>query len=119
MTSSFVFSRSLVQDILAGAQDCPNDTRCGLICGSNFEAARVLWVELSALDTTLAQHPDALATLVTHPDTPPEPSVAERELPRPQSQLLLIASLNTRGVLEMRAFDNHQADAQGIPITLF
>jgi hypothetical protein len=119
MTSPYVFSRSLVQHILAGAQARPDTTRRGLICGTDFQAARVLWCDSHDVATALQQHPDALATLVTHPDTPPEPSTEERTLPRPANQLLLIASLNTRGVLEMRAFDNHQADAQGIPITLF
>lgn len=119
MTSPYVFSRSLVQHILAGAQARPDVSRRGLICGTDFRCARVVWSDEHDIDTALQEHADALATLVTHPDSPPEPSSLERALPRPATQLLLIASLNTRGVLEMRAFNDHQADAQGIPITLF
>ncbi len=116
---SHVFSRALVQDILAGAQAAPDAARTGLICGPDFQQGRVQWLPPEALADALQTRTDALATLVTHPDSPPEPSAAESALPRPSSGLLLIASLQTRGVLEMRAFNRDAADAAGVPITLF
>lgn len=116
---SFVFDRFLVQHILFGAQEHPDQTRHGLICGNSFSDGRVVWATLDGIDALLTEHPDALATLVTHPDTPPIPTAEEAAAPRPNSGLLLVASLQTKGVLEMRAFDGSTDNASGLPITLF
>lgn len=116
---SFVFERALVQHILFGAQESPEQTRHGIICGESFSNGRVIWATEGDLNTLLVAHPDALATLVTHPDTPPVPTAEEAAAPRPKSGLLLVASLQTKGVLEMRAFDAQADDANGLPITLF
>ncbi len=116
---SFVFSRFLVQHILAGAQEYPDRSRHGVICGADFQTGTVHWADATDLQGLLQQFPDALATLITHPDTPPVPTAEEASAPRPPSQLLLVASLQTKGVLEMRAFDTHADDSNGVPITLF
>ncbi len=116
---NFVFSRFLVQDILAGAQEQPQQTRLGVICGPDFQTGSVHWADNTDLESLLRAHPDAIASLVTHPDTPPIPTASEAQAPRPESRLLLVASLQTRGVLEMRAFDDAAADSDGVPITLF
>lgn len=116
---NLVFPRALVQDILSGAQDKPNNSRHGLVCGSDFQHARVEWADAVGLQDALAAHPDALATLVTHPDTPPVPTADEASAPRPVSQLLLVASLQIKGVLEMRAFNAETEADNGLPITIF
>lgn len=120
---NFVFSRFLVQHILAGAQEYPDRSRHGVICGPDFQTGTVHWANdsdgASDIAGLLRQYPDALATLVTHPDTPPVPTAQEMNAPRPASQLLLVASLQTKGVLEMRAFDDNAGDSNGVPITLF
>lgn len=116
---NLVFPRALVQHILAGAQDQPSSPRHGLICGSDFDHARVEWADGDSLNDTLAAHSDALATLITHPDTPPIPTADEASAPRPSSQLLLVASLQIKGVLEMRAFDAQTPTGNGLPITIF
>lgn len=117
MTMTPVFSRALVQDLLHGAQATPEQSRLGLIRGSDFQSARVEWLpaapQSSALDASV------LATLVTHPDSPPEPNAEDLQLPRPPSGWLIIASLNTKGVLEMRAFTPDSTDPSGLPIRLF
>lgn len=120
MSMPIIFPRALVQTLLAGAQDAPDAQRLGLLCGADLTHARVHWATVGEpLDMLLTRHADALATLITHPDTPPVPTAADRAQPRPPSQLLIIASLQTRGVLEMRAFDNTATDDNGLPITLF
>ncbi len=116
---NFVFSRFLVQDILAGAQECPEQSRVGVICGPDFQTGSVHWADARDIADLLQAHPDAIATLITHPDTPPVPTASEAQAPRPASRLLLVASLQTKGVLEMRAFDDAAADSDGVPITLF
>ena len=53
---SHVFSRALVQDILAGAQAAPDAARTGLICGPDFQQGRVQWLPPEALaDALLAR----------------------------------------------------------------
>lgn len=120
MSMPIIFPRALVQTLLAGAQDVPDRQRIGLLCGTDLTHARVHWAtDNEPLNMLLTRHADALATLITHPDTPPIPTAADQAQPRPPSQLLIIASLQTRGVLEMRAFDHSVTDDNGLPITLF
>ena len=54
----------------------------------------------------------------SHPETPPQPSARDLREDYYPDTLKLIVSLNTRGVLEMRAFDTRQASVREIPLEL-
>jgi proteasome lid subunit RPN8/RPN11 len=54
----------------------------------------------------------------SHPDSPPQPSLADIEQHEYPGVLYLIISLGTKGLPEMRGFHIHGREAKEVPIVL-
>jgi proteasome lid subunit RPN8/RPN11 len=113
--------RTLVNRILALAQQQPDTETCGLLGARNGEATHYYPVKNIAADPTtrfemdpqqlidvmktLREHDEQLLAVVhSHPHSPPVPSAADMEEFGYADAYYLIVSLNVKGVLEMRAY---------------
>ena len=113
--------RQLVNRILAHAQQNPDEEICGLISAKNNEAVFYYPVSNVADDKTRQfemngpdqiavmkkirqQGEELLAIVHSHPDAPAVPSELDRENDAYPELYYLVVSLDTEGVLELRAF---------------
>ncbi len=113
--------RTIVNQILTQAQSSPEREICGLIGGLNGQPAHCHQVanvagdqarlfemdpkgQIEAMKTMREAGEALFAIYHSHPDAPASPSARDtRDAEYPEA-LQLIVSLNTEGVLEMRAF---------------
>lgn len=126
MTSALVIPRKLVNQILTHAQQHEHTEACGLISSLNDIPAHYYAVKNIAAEPAthfemeprqqiaamkhMREHGEALHAIVhTHPQTPPVPSASDIRDAGYADAYYIIVSLNTKGVLEMRAY---KADAQ-------
>ena len=136
MTGSTPLPRTLVNQMLRHAQSSPRAEVCGLVAARDGTPVRYLPIDnvadaperLFRMDA--AQQIDALRALReageslfaifhSHPGAPARPSERDlREAGYPQA-LYLIASLNTRGVLEMRAYRLRDGQALEVPLEIY
>lgn len=132
---TLLLPRHLVQDLFHQAQLAPEREVCGLISQASDGSLRCYPVANVAGDPTHSFDMDAqgqinalreirerseslFAIYHSHPDAPPEPSERDRtEVSFPQAYYLII-SLNTKGVLEMRAWQNRDDQFSELPLKI-
>lgn len=125
--------RTVVNRILAQAQQQPDTETCGLLGARNGEAARYYPVKNIAADPatrfemdprqqisvmkTLRENDEQLLAIVhSHPHSPPEPSATDLEEFGYPDAYYLIVSLDVKGVLEMRGYKRMDSGMQRIDL---
>lgn len=113
--------RVLVNQILAHAQQNPDEEICGLISSKNEIATRYYRIgnaapdkthhfemngaeQIAAMKKMRAQGEKIMAIVHSHPDAPAIPSTFDEESNGYPEAYYLVVSLNTKGVLELRCF---------------
>ncbi len=127
--------RPLVNKILAHAQQNPNIEVCGLIGNSssneknyypidniaNNPSCRFLMdapQQISAIKKMRDKQQQLFAIVHSHPSTNATPSQLDIEESSYKEVFYLIISLNTKGVLEMRAYTQQQKSMQEVDLVL-
>jgi proteasome lid subunit RPN8/RPN11 len=130
-----ILPRNLVQQMFHQAQAAPESEICGLISAINGEARRCYPVpnvsgdpahlfdmdpqgQIRTLREIRERGETLFAIYHSHPHTPPEPSARDRELTSFPEAYHLIISLNTKGVLEMRAWKPADHDMREVPLKI-
>ena len=113
--------RSLVNQILAHAQQNPDEEICGLISSKKQVATKYYRIantasdkahqfemngaeQIGAMKKMRSQGEEIMAIVHSHPDAPAIPSTLDKEANGYPDTYYLIVSLNTKGVLELRCF---------------
>jgi proteasome lid subunit RPN8/RPN11 len=116
-----ILPRHLVNHILHQAQISPHAEVCGLITAKQGRAQRCIPVanvsdqpqrlfamdpkgQIDALRSMREQNEELFGIYHSHPHSPAEPSATDLDQAGYPEALYVIVSLNTKGVLEMRAF---------------
>ena len=127
--------QTLVNNILAQAQQSPEAEVCGLIAGRNDQASNHYPIhnqatqpgiryamdpqqQISALRQIREANEELIAIYHSHPHTPAQPSatdIAEANYP---DAAYLIISLNTKGVLELSAFNIKASTVSNLDLEL-
>ena len=121
MNDHHTLPRQLANQILRHAQQHPETEVCGLVGARDGHACTVYPVpnvasepdhlytmqaegQIAAMRHMREQGEELFAIYHSHPHAPAEPSLRDLELAAYPEALYLIISLNTKGVLEMRAY---------------
>lgn len=124
-----VISRQLAVQLMHAAQREPDREVCGLIAARNGEPSRYLPVPNAAADAArtfeMAAEPlvQAMASIReageslwavfhSHPSAPAEPSARDLDEPAYPEAYRVIASLDTKGVLELRCWSQREGRAE-------
>lgn len=135
MTNEIKLSRKLTSELLHLAQISPDAEICGLISSKNNEPIHCYPIENSATESqnrfllNEKQHISAVkkmrengeelfAIYHSHPTAPACPSALDLEMATAENVLHFIISLNTKGILELRAFKIEKQNATEVKITL-
>ena len=119
--STLVLPRKLANLILTHAQQNPETEICGLISAQNNQAKHYYPIpniaansatlfqmdehaQIAAMKEMRAQNEELLAIVHSHPHSIAEPSALDQAQHQYPDAYYLIVSLNTVGVLELRAF---------------
>ena len=133
--SSLYLPRPLVNKILAHAQKNPEIEVCGLIGNSTSEhkdyypvdnisndpSCRFLMdapQQISAMKKMRDKQQQLFAIVHSHPTTNATPSQLDIDENSYKEVFYIIISLNTKGVLEMRAYTQQQNSMQEVELTL-
>jgi proteasome lid subunit RPN8/RPN11 len=128
-------SRTLVNQLLTQAQHDASNETCGLIAAKNNIASRVYPVrnvagdkqhlfemdpeeQIHAMKTMREAGEELFAIYHSHPDAPASPSATDLEQASYRDVLYLIISLNTKGVLEMRAYKIQQDSFEPVDLAI-
>lgn len=135
MTDAIVLPRRLVQKMFAHAQLTPGAEVCGLLSSqdgrpighypipnASEEPARLFAMDsaaqISAMKKLRTRGETLFAIYHSHPGAPAEPSLRDQaELAYPEAAYLII-SLNTKGVLELRAWRQRGETLQEVPLKI-
>ncbi len=129
-------SRTLATRLLKQAQTSPQQRVCGLLLGHNGQPKDIVGLPnvagepahayaidpadyAGALASARTRDLEPMALYYSHPDSPPVPDAADLQAQPATDCLLLVISLNTKGVLEMRAFAPRDGRAAEIPVQIF
>ena len=113
--------RALVNQILAHAQQNPDEEICGLISSKNEVATKYYRIgnvapdkthhfemngaeQIAAMKKMREQGETLMAIVHSHPDAPAIPSAWDEASNGYPDAYYLVVSLNTKGVLELRCF---------------
>lgn len=135
MTNAIVLPRPLVQKLFAHAQSEPGTEVCGLVSGKNGSPLRHYPIanvsgepshlfdmdraqQLGALKSMREKGEELFAIYHSHPTAPAEPSARDVEQLAYPEAVYLIISLNTKGVLELRAWRARQQSMDEIPLKI-
>lgn len=135
MTTEIKLSRTLTSQLLHLAQVSPEAEICGLISGKNNQPIRCYPIDnvadapqnhflfdskqhISALKKMRENGEDVFAIYHSHPTAPACPSTVDLEMAAYENALYFIISLNTKGILELRAFKIENQTATEVHITL-
>ena len=133
MNSELVLPRKLVNQILTHAQQHEHTEACGLISASGGSPAHYYAVRNIASDPStrfemepkqqiaamkhMREHGEELMAIVhSHPMSPPVPSASDIQQTGYPDAYYIIVSLNTRGVLEMRAYQITAGEMQPVEL---
>lgn len=129
----FLIPRPLATKLLFEAQKQPDREVCGLLGGVDQQPSRLYptpnvsatperafemepQAQIEAMRSMRERGEQLLAVYHSHPATPPEPSARDlAELGYPET-LVLIISLNIKGVLEMRAWQQTSGQPAEVPL---
>lgn len=103
MTEALTLPRKTVQQVMAFAQEKPND----------FQTAYIT----SEQGFSRSEPDNAWAILVTHPDQNTHPTAEDLEQ-AVNHELLLVLSLNTKGVLEIQAWQGQNGERQPVELKI-
>lgn len=132
---TILLPRQLVQQLFHQAQLSPESEVCGLISTTDDVNMRCYPVanvsgdpahlfdmdaqgQVRALRKIRERGETLFAIYHSHPHAPPEPSARDREQLGFPDAYYLIISLNTKGVLEMRAWKPGSQDMQEVPLKI-
>jgi [CysO sulfur-carrier protein]-S-L-cysteine hydrolase len=132
---ALLLPRHLVQQLFHLAQASPGSEICGLISAANGSPHRCYPVanvsgdpahlfdmdaqgQVQALRDMRERGETLFAIYHSHPYAPPEPSARDREYIGYPEACYLIISLNTKGVLEMRAWQAEGDALQERPLKI-
>jgi proteasome lid subunit RPN8/RPN11 len=135
MNTELSLPRTVVNQILAHAQQNPEQEICGLISQAADQSARYLRIDNRATDKSqryemdekqlidslrqLREHGEKLLAIVhSHPHSAAQASRIDIEQAQYPNAYYLIISLNTRGVLEMRAYKISDGTASEVKVTI-
>lgn len=125
MTNTFSIPRHLINQIMRHAQQSPEAEVCGLLGSRDGQVCTVYPVpnvateparlftmdapgQIEAMRQMREQDEELFAIYHSHPHAPPEPSLHDVAMASYPQALYLIISLNTKGVLELCAWQIHQ-----------
>ena len=132
---TLLFPRQLANKILAHAQQNPETEICGLISAQNNQAKQYYPVTNIATNTTTLfemdehaqiavmkkmreQNEELLAIVHSHPHSDAIPSALDEKEHQYPDAYYLIVSLNTTGVLDLRAFKQINQHFQPVELIL-
>lgn len=135
MTTNIQLSRKLTSQLLHFSQISPEAEICGLISSKNNVAFRVYPIknvadepknhflldakqQISVLKKMRENNEVLFAVYHSHPNAPACPSALDLDMAMDENVLLFITSLNTKGILELRAFKMDKQNATEMTITL-
>ena len=127
--------RSIVNQLMQLAQKSPEEEICGLISRDRHGFRKCYPVVNAAADKkhffvldpkgqieairVMREHGEELGAIYhSHPDSPPQPSLADIEQHEYPGVLYLIISLGTKGLPEMRGFHIHGRETGEVAIAL-
>lgn len=133
--TTLLLPRTLANQILAHAQKNPETEICGLISSQNQHAHQYYPIPNSAENSALRFHmdehaqiaamkqmreqdEDLLAIVHSHPHSEAIPSALDEQEHAYPDAFYLIVSLNTTGVLELRAFKQIEQRFQPVELVL-
>jgi proteasome lid subunit RPN8/RPN11 len=133
--TDLIIPRRMVQQIFHQAQETPSLEVCGLVGALNGEPRSAYPVPNIARDPQhlfdmdpqarkdaeqrmQKQGESLFAIYQSHPDTPPEPTADDVKAFREPALYYLIISLNTKGVLEMRAWRSEKGALRETPLRI-
>lgn len=133
MNAELVLPRKLVNQILTHAQQHEHTEACGLISSRDGEPAHYYAVKNVAADPAtrfemepqqqiaamkhMREHGEQLHAIVhSHPTSPPVPSASDMQETGYPDAYYIIVSLNTKGVLQMRAFKSVEEAMQPVDL---
>ncbi|HEY3487932.1 MAG TPA: M67 family metallopeptidase [Gammaproteobacteria bacterium] len=128
-------TRPLATLLLGLAQKSPQREICGVIGGNDKKPQTVYPVanlatdpahkfamdpqeQIAAFKTMRAKGESLFAIYHSHPQSPPVPSIQDVENLGYAEALQLIISLNTKGVLEMRAYRKHGGELEEVQLSV-
>lgn len=132
---TLLLSRKLANRILAHAQQNPETEICGLISSQNHHANRYYPImnsaensrvrfqmdeqaQISAMKQMREQNEELLAIVHSHPHSDAIPSALDEKEHQYPDAFYLIVSLNTVGVLDLRAFKKIDQHFQSVELVL-
>ena len=135
MTTEIKLARKLVSELLHLAQISPDAEICGLISRKNNEPIRCYPIvnvadepknrflldekqHISVVKKIRENGEELFAIYHSHPTAPACPSALDLEMATAENVLHFIISLNTKGILELRAFKIENQNATEVKITL-
>ena len=135
MTTEIQLPRKLASQLLHFAQISPDAEICGLVSSKNGVPAQCYPIEnvakqahnrflldskqhIAAMKHMREQGEELFAIYHSHPNAPALPSALDLESATYENALYLIISLNTKGILELRAFHIENQSATEVRVTL-
>ena len=133
--TTLLLPRKLANQILAHAQQNPETEICGLISSQNQHATRYYPVpnssknsathfhmdeqaQIATMKQMCEQHEELLAIVHSHPHSDAIPSALDAQEHQYPDAYYLIVSLNTVGVLELRAFKQIDQRFESVELVL-
>ncbi|RLA25112.1 MAG: hypothetical protein DRQ62_03485 [Gammaproteobacteria bacterium] len=128
--------RKIVQNLLHHAQQTPEQEVCGLISSLNNIPCRCFPIEntadqpesffnldpqqqIQAMAEMRENNEQLFAIYHSHPSAPAIPSSTDIEQANYPDALYIIISLNTKGILELRAYQLANAQFTEVPLRLY
>lgn len=135
MTSQIQLPRKLVGQLLHFAQQSPNAEICGLVSSKNHVPFHCYPIEnvanesrnqflldsqqqIAAMKKMRENDEELFAIYHSHPTAAACPSALDLDMANYENTLYFIISLNTKGILELRAFKINNKNALEVPIVL-
>lgn len=134
-STAIILPRQLVQQVFHQAQAAPETEICGLIgarggvvqscypvANASGDPAQLFdmdpQAQIDAMKAMRERGESLFAIYHSHPHAPPEPSARDREQISYPDAYYLIVSLNTKGVLEMRAWKPETTGLREVPLKI-
>lgn len=127
--------RPLINQILAHAQQNPDEEICGLISSKNNNATKYYRIanvaenkarhfemsgpqQIAAMKTMREQGEALMAIVHSHPEAPAIPSKLDKESNNYPDVYYLVVSLDTKGVLQLRCYTQNEGEFEAAELIL-